>query len=173
MTINSIKCYFDRYDCQCWQPRVVGVTNIFGCHLVSGLSVWGHGRRAQRKGQETSVRMPDPVCSFPGRPTRVPNNSVFCNWSNQIPASWRDGVRAHRAFLPGTSANWEGEVTIQISAHLDITTTPSESRGQCHARVGTLGVEGMPAMHGIKLHTHQTSMQKKIKSCLTVSMHVH
>lgn len=124
MTINSIKCYFDRYDCQCWQPRVVGVTNIFGCHLVSGLSfywiswsIWGHGRRAQRKGQETSVRMPDPVCSFPGRPTRVPNNSVFCNWSNQIPASWRDGVRAHRAFLPGTSANWEGEVTIQISAH--------------------------------------------------------
>ena len=50
-----------------------------------------------------------------------------------------------------TSANWEGEMTIQISAHLDITPTPSESRGQCHARVETLGVEGMPAMHGIKL----------------------
>lgn len=50
MTINSIKCYFDRYECQCWQLRVVGVTNIFGCHLVSGLSfywiswsIWGNG----------------------------------------------------------------------------------------------------------------------------------
>ena len=60
----------------------------------------------------------------------------------------------------GTSANWEGEVTIQISAHLDITTTPSESRGQCHARVGTLGVEGMPAMHGIKLHTPSFHAEK-------------
>ena len=51
----------------------------------------------------------------------------------------------------GISVNWEGKVAIQISPQLDITPTPSESRGQRHARVETLGVEGTPAMDGIKL----------------------
>jgi len=51
----------------------------------------------------------------------------------------------------GTSGNWEGGVTTQIYVNLDITATPSESKDQYHAKVGTQGKERTGKDHGNKL----------------------
>ena len=65
-----------------------------------------------------------------------------------------------------SSANWEEEVTIQISTSLGITVTPLEFKGQFHAKVETQEVERRKKEHGNRLlmpNYHVEKSQKQIK----------
>ena len=63
----------------------------------------------------------------------------------------RASVRTRWRGILGTSGNWEGGVTTQIYVNLDTTATPSESKDQYHAKVGTQGEERTGKEHGNKL----------------------
>lgn len=103
--------------------------------------------------------MPKPVCFCPGRHMKdlkslfilllkPPNSYSRKAWS----MCWQSAsVRTRWRSILGTSGNWEGGVTTQIYVNLDITATPSESKDQYHAKVGTQGEERTGKEHGNKL----------------------
>ena len=74
-------------------------------------------------------------------------------------------AKTHKRSILESSANWEEEVTIQISTSLGITVTPLEFKGQFHVKVETQKVGRRKKEHGKRLlmpSYHVEKSQKQI-----------
>lgn len=153
------------YDCNT-------VLNSYGFFLFlitgscfSSWSIEGFGKRVQRIGQVTSVRMPEVACSWPGRHIWGHQRDSPCRYQGfQVLVLRRYRGCAYQGILGpwveeyfGNQGKLEGIVTIQTSMHWGTVPTPSEFRGQFSFKEETQEAGRTNLEHGSKLlmqHCH-------------------